>query len=81
MGPNDSKNYHELSRWWQDILVAKVQKRLKRPIVKDDRNDLFLLAHEAKQLRRSMGWDIYQDGADTVDILERTLDKIMTLKL
>lgn len=77
------KNFLELSQWWRDIIVDNVQKRLKRQLSPYDNNDLFLLAHEAKKLRRQMDWEIFTnaDKPSTVDIFELALDKISSMKI
>ena len=80
MKQDEYKNYVELSKWWKEILTAQVQKRMKRPVNECDPNDLFLLSLEAKRLRRVMDWEVY-DKNDAIDLLEKTLDKIMDLKL
>lgn len=80
---NELKNFLELSQMWQAQVIASTEKKLKRKVNIHDKNDLFLLAQEAKNFRRKCDWPIYtnQNKRNTPNMYNDALAMMSKIKI
>lgn len=72
----DVESFQELNPWWQSIIINDVEKRLRRHVNHANDTDFIILVHEARKLRKAMGWT---SPNDTSDLLEMAIKKIKAL--